>query len=125
MARSVPPLADYCSATWPILAPPLTAEVSAAAVEGLVHLSDSVKCLVLNACYSDRIATQVKPHVAAVIGCTVEIGDDAAIAFTRAFYRAQRHGHPYRRAFVLTPNELQLNGMEDEAKTYEFVAGAA
>ena len=101
------------------------AAVSAAAVEGLVKLSDSVKCLVLNACFSASIASQVKDHVAAVIGCSVAIGDDAAIAFTRAFYRALRHGHPYRRAFDLALNELQLNGMEDEAKKYEFVAGTS
>ena len=101
------------------------AAVSAAAVEGLVKLSDSVKCLVLNACFSASIASQAKDHVAAVIGCSVAIGDDAAIAFTRAFYRALRHGHPYRRAFDLALNELQLNGMEDEAKKYEFVAGTS
>ena len=51
-----------------------------------------------------------------VIGCSVAIGDDAAIAFTRAFYRVLRHGHHYRRAFDLALNELQLNGMENDAK---------
>lgn len=101
------------------------ATVSAAAVEGLIKLSDSVECLILNACFSESIATQVNEHVKAVIGCSVAIGDDAAIAFTRAFYRALRHGHQYRRAYDLALNELQLNGMEDEAKKYEFVVGKA
>ena len=101
------------------------AEVSAAAVEGLVKLSDTVRCLVLNACYSESVAVQAKAHVKAVIGCTVAIGDDAAIAFTRSFYRALRHGHPYRRAYDLALNELQLNGMENEAKKYTFIAGDA
>ncbi|WP_170546395.1 CHAT domain-containing protein [Ruegeria arenilitoris] len=100
------------------------ATVSAAAVEGLVKLSDSVQCLVLNACYSESIATQVSAHVKAVVGCSVAIGDDAAIAFTRAFYRALRHGHPYRRAFDLALNDLQLLGMESEAKKYRFVTGS-
>ncbi|WP_282130078.1 CHAT domain-containing protein [Roseobacter litoralis] len=99
------------------------AAVSATAIEGLVKLSDSVECLILNACYSESIATQVKDHVKAMIGCSVAIDDDAAIAFTRAFYRALRHGHQYRRAFDLALNELQLNGMENEAKKYKFVAG--
>jgi len=99
--------------------------VSAAAIEGLIKLSDSVECLVLNACFSESIATQVKDHVKAVIGCSVAIGDDAAIAFTRAFYRALRHGHSYRRAFDAALNELQLNRMEDEAKKYEFIAGTS
>lgn len=101
------------------------ASVSAAAVEGLIKLSDSVECLVLNACFSESIATQVKDHVKAVIGCSLAIGDEAAIAFTRAFYRALRHGFHYRRAFDWALNDLQLNGMEDEAKKYKFVAGNA
>lgn len=99
------------------------AAVSAAAVEGLVKLSDSIECLILNACFSESIATQVKDHLKAVIGCSDAIDDDAAIAFTRAFYRALRHGNHYRRAFDLALNELQLNGMENEAKKYKFVAG--
>jgi len=99
------------------------AAVSAAAVEGLVKLSDSIECLILNACFSESIATQVKDHLEAVIGCSDAIDDNAAIAFTRAFYRALRHGHHYRRAFDLALNELQLNGMENEAKKYKFVAG--
>ncbi|WP_297779078.1 CHAT domain-containing protein [uncultured Roseovarius sp.] len=101
------------------------APVSAAAVEGLIKLSDSIDCLILNACFSESIATQVKDHLKAVIGCSVAIGDNAAIAFTRAFYRALRHGHQYRRAFDLALNDLQLNGMEDEAKKYRFVVGNA
>lgn len=101
------------------------AEVSAAAIEGLVKLSDSVQCLVLNACFSESVARQVKAYVKAVIGCSVEINDDAAIAFTRAFYRAIRHGHSIRRSYDAALNELQLNGMENEAKKYVFVAGGA
>lgn len=102
-----------------------TAEVSATAVEGLVRLSDSIQCLILNACYLESIATQVKAHVKAVIGYTVTIADDAAVMFTRAFYRALRHDLPYRRAFDLALNELHLNDMEDEAKKYRFTAGEA
>lgn len=101
------------------------AEVSATAIEGLVKLSESVQCLVLNACFSESVARQVKVHVKAVIGCTVEIDDDAAIAFTRAFYRALRHGHLVQRAYDLALNDLQLNGMENEAKKYVFIAGGA
>lgn len=101
------------------------AEVSATAIEGLVKLSESVQCLVLNACFSESVARQVKAHVKAVIGCTVEINDDAAIAFTRAFYRALRHGLHYRRAYDLALNELQINGMENEAKKYAFIVGDA
>ena len=68
---------------------------------------------------------QVKEHVKAVIGCSEAIADDAAIAFTKAFYRALRHGRTYHSSFELALNELQLNGMENEAKKYKFVVGAS
>ena len=99
------------------------AAVPASAIEGLVKLSESVDCLVLNACYSDSVAHKVQPHVRAVIGCSVSIGDDAAISFSKAFYRALSHGNPYRRAFDLALNELQLAGMEDDAKIYTYLNG--
>lgn len=101
------------------------AEVSAKAVKELIRLSDRVECLILNACFSESIAMQVKEHVKAVIGCSEAIADDAAIAFTKAFYRALRHGRTYHSSFELALNELQLNGMENEAKKYKFVVGAS
>jgi hypothetical protein len=100
-----------------------SAIVPAAAIEGLVKLSESVDCLVLNSCYSDSVAQKVQPHVRAVIGCSVSIGDDAAISFSKAFYRAISHGNPYRRAFELALNELQIAGMEEDAKIYTFLDG--
>lgn len=99
------------------------APVSAVAIEGLVKLTSSIECVVMNACYSDSIAIQLAPHVEAVIGCTESIGDAAATAFSKAFYRALAHGLSLRRAFDLALNELQLNGMEDEAKIYKFTEG--
>ncbi len=99
------------------------AAVPASAIEGLVKLSDSVDCLVLNACYSESIALKVLPHVQAVVGCSVSIGDAAAVAFSKAFYRALAHGYPYRKAFELALNELQLAGLEDEAKIYTYMEG--
>ncbi|UWQ43941.1 CHAT domain-containing protein (plasmid) [Leisingera aquaemixtae] len=96
--------------------------VSADAIEGLVELNESIECLVMNACFSESIARQVAPHVKTVIGCTVEIEDDAAVVFSKAFYRALAHGQSYRRAFDLARNELQFNGMAREAKKYSFIA---
>ena len=101
------------------------APVSAAAVEGLVNLSGTIECVVMNACFSDSIAAQLAPHVKAVIGCKVSIGDNAAVAFSKAFYRALAHDLPYRRAYDLALNELELNSMEDEARKYNFVEGRA
>lgn len=97
------------------------APVSAAAIAGLVKVSESIECVILNACYSESVAKRVAPHVEAVIGCRQGIGDDAAIIFSKAFYRALAHGNNYRRAYDYALNELQLSNMEAEAKKYRFL----
>lgn len=45
-----------------------------------------IQMVILNACYSDAQAEAVARHVPYVIGTTVEIADDAAIAFSVGFY---------------------------------------
>lgn len=99
------------------------APVSGTAVEGLVKLSGTIDCVVLNACYSASIAEQLAPHVKAVIGCSVSIGDSAAVTFSKAFYRALAHDLPYKKAYQLALNELELNNMEMEARKYNFIEG--
>lgn len=97
--------------------------VNSSAIAGLIESSETIECLVLNACFSDSIAKEVQPHVKAVVGCSVSIGDEAAISFSKAFYRAISHGHNYLKAYTLALNELQLAGMEDAAKIYTFQEG--
>jgi internalin A len=45
-----------------------------------------IKMVILNACYSDAQAEAIARYVPYVIGTTVEIADDAAIAFSVGFY---------------------------------------
>lgn len=93
-------------------------EVSGEALAGLVELTPTIKCVVLNACFSASVSKLVAPHVEAVIGCDVSIGDTAAILFTRAFYRALAHGESFQRSFELAKNDLNLNGQGKEAGKY-------
>lgn len=92
--------------------------VSGEALAGLIKLMPTIKCVVLNACFSDSLSKLVAPHVEAVIGCDVSIGDTAAILFTRAFYRALAHGETVRQSFELAKNDLVLNGQGKEAGKY-------
>jgi hypothetical protein len=97
-------------------------EVSAEDFAELIELNRSfVECVVLNACYSEDVATLVKPHVKCVIGCDASIGDDAAIAFSRAFYRSLAHGSDYEAAFKLAVNDVKLNGHRPEAGKYKLL----
>ncbi|MER9709283.1 CHAT domain-containing protein [Mesorhizobium sp. M0174] len=98
------------------------APVDANAIADLVSLhSDSIECVVLSACYSEDVAKAVKAHVKCVIGCDGSINDDAAIAFSRAFYRALANGQEYEKAFRFAHNEIALQRMRDEADKYKFL----
>ncbi len=98
-----------------------TVPVSAEAIAELISLFPRVKCLLLNACYSESIARTVDPHVKAVIGCDASIDDEAAIVFSRAFYRALAHGASFDEAYKFAKNDVRLNGHEVEADKYIVV----
>lgn len=93
-------------------------EVSAEAIAELVELHTGIECLLLNACFSESVARLAAPHVKAVIGCSNTIGDNAAGAFTRSFYRALAHGESYERAFRFAKNEVRINSGSAEAEKY-------
>ena len=76
-------------------------------------LSSSVRCVVLNACYSERQARGIADSVDCVIGMSDAIADQAAIMFSAAFYRALSYGRSVREAFDLGCNEIDLHGLPD------------
>lgn len=98
------------------------ARVDVKAFADLISLhADSVKCVILSACYSENVAKAVRAHVPWVIGCDELIADDAAIAFSRAFYRALANGEDYEKAFRHGRNEIALLGMNNEADKYKLL----
>lgn len=74
-------------------------------------LRDTVRLVVLNACYSDAIAEAILPHAGCVIGSRFAISDAAAIAFARGFYSALGGGDSVRRAFEWGRWESGLRGL--------------
>ena len=61
--------------------------VSPEALASLFKLHDRyVKCVLLNACYSEKIAMEISRYIDYVIGMNNPIQDKAAIAFARSFY---------------------------------------
>jgi AAA-like domain/CHAT domain len=66
-----------------------TQPVTHEALAGLFELvTEQVRCVVLNACYSDTQAKAIVQHIPFVIGMNKAIGDKAAIAFAVGFYQA-------------------------------------
>lgn len=50
-------------------------------------LQQEVFCVILNACYSENQAKVIGTHIPFVVGMNTAISDEAALLFTRGFYR--------------------------------------
>ncbi|MFM7450202.1 MAG: CHAT domain-containing protein [Leptolyngbyaceae cyanobacterium] len=86
--------------------------VSNDALAELFSILTSIKpipCIVLNACYSEAQVNAISPFIDYIVGMKKEIGDKAAIEFSRGFYRALSDGLPYNTAFRLGKNAIALD----------------
>ena len=70
--------------------------------------SSKVECVLLNACYSEEQANEIVNHIDYVIGMNQEIRDDAAIAFSKGFYRALGYDCSIEEAYEFGCNAIQL-----------------
>ena len=83
--------------------------VRAEALSDLFRLfSTNVGCVLLNACYSEEQANAIVNHIDYVIGMNQEIRDDAAIAFSKGFYRALGYECSIEQAYEFGKNAIQL-----------------
>lgn len=72
--------------------------------------SKGIRCVVLNACYSDAQAQAMRDHIDCVIGMKSAIPDDAALSFSSSFYLALGHGKTVQDAFDFGCNQIELTG---------------
>lgn len=77
-------------------------------------LRDNLRCVVLNACFSQTQAAAIARHIDCVVGMSQEIADQSARAFAAAFYTALGYGRSVRTAFELGRNRIDLAGLKDE-----------
>jgi CHAT domain-containing protein len=77
-------------------------------------LKDNIKCVVLNACYSEQQAQAIAQSIDCVIGMSKVIGDDAAIGFATAFYQALGFGRDVKTAFELGRVQIDLEGLDEQ-----------
>jgi serine/threonine protein kinase len=70
-----------------------------------------VRIVVLNACESQQQAQALCQYVDCVIAMSASISDEAAIAFSAAFYRALGFGKSVSDAFDLARNAIQLHNL--------------
>ena len=84
--------------------------VSTSALAGLFELfQNEVRCVVLNACYSETQAAAIHQHVDCVVGMNNAISDRAAIKFATEFYRALSRGKAFKFAYDFARNGLDLD----------------
>lgn len=86
--------------------------VTTEALESLFKLfKDSIKCVVLNSCYSEHQAKIIKLHIPYVIGMKSGFPDKAAISFSTGFYKAIGAGRDISFAFELGVAAIKLEGV--------------
>ncbi len=76
--------------------------------------SHSVRCVVLNACYSKQQAEAISQHIDYVIGMKRETGDRAAIEFAYGFYQAIGAKRSIPSAFKMGCNAVDLSNLSAE-----------
>ena len=75
--------------------------------------ADSVKCVVLNACYSEVQAKAISQHIGYVVGMKKAIGDEAAIKFAVGFYDALGAGRNFETAYKFGCSAIDLKGIPE------------
>lgn len=82
----------------------------------------SVRCVVLNACYSADQAKAIAQQVDCVVGMSTAVGDQAAISFAASFYQALAFGDNVANAFELGCVQIALDGQRQEVDTPRLIA---
>jgi hypothetical protein len=77
---------------------------------------DSVKCVVLNACYSEKQAQAISQNIDCVIGMSRSIRDDSAIAFAGSFYQGLGYGRDVKSAFELGCLQIHMENLQEQDK---------
>lgn len=88
--------------------------VDSMALAGLFGLfRKEIKCVILNACYSESQAMAIAQHIEYVIGMNKQIQDDLAIEFSTAFYDGLCAGESIEFAYNLGKNAIQMLDCSD------------
>jgi hypothetical protein len=72
--------------------------------------SPNLRCVILNACYSESQARAIAEHIDCVIGMSSAIKDSAAADFSRGFFQALGSGTDLQTAFERGRLEMDLLG---------------
>ncbi len=88
-------------------------QVSGEALSLLFSLCPSVKCVLLNACYSEVQAEAIAEHVDYVVGMSNTIGDRAALKFAVGFYDALGFNRTVPDAYRFGRVSIEMEGIAE------------
>lgn len=92
-----------------------------AMAQTIMTLSDKVRLIFYNACFSAAQAEHIVEYVDATIGMNTSIGDEAALVFASQFYSSIGFGKNLKIAFNQAKVALMLEGIEEETTPELFV----
>jgi hypothetical protein len=81
----------------------------------LGQFNQNLRCVVLNACYSEEQAHAIAQEVDCVIGMATAVEDTAAIRFAAVFYEALAYGSDVRAAYELGRADVVVGEMGQDA----------
>jgi hypothetical protein len=85
-----------------------------AVVQAMGVLTDNIRLVLFNTCFSRNQAEAVTRHVEVAIGMNTTIGDEAARVFAAQFYYAIGFGRSVKDAFAAARAMLLLEGIREE-----------
>jgi len=92
-----------------------------AITQAISTVSEGVRMVFFNACFSAEQADEITNHIEAAIGMTVSIGDEAACVFASQFYSSIGFGLSLEKAFLQAKAALMLEGIPEENTPELFV----
>ena len=91
-----------------------TTTLHPAALAGFLgRRNDTVRLVILNACYSQSLADRLREHIDCVIGVGAEVTDQAAITFAETFYEALFDNEPIQSAIADSRDAVTAVGIPD------------
>ena len=82
--------------------------------QAIATVSDNVRLVFFNACYSESQAHKIVEHIDASIGMSTSIGDEAACVFAAQFYSSIGFGLSLDTSFKQAVAALVLEGIPEE-----------
>jgi hypothetical protein len=85
-------------------------------IDILKQKNSQIKCIFLNACFSDDCANQIVPHANCVIGIPPEFSEEDAVSFAGLFYNALGYGADIGGALAHAKSGFTHNSDEEKLR---------